>query len=667
MFDRVLIANRGEIAVRIIKTCRRLGISPVIVTSEADQGSLAVEMADEAVLVGPAPAAQSYLVIDRIVQAVRDTGAQAVHPGFGFLSENAAFAEALAAAGVTFIGPNPRAIAAMGDKIASKKLAKEAGVSTIPGWEGAVPDAKTARKAAEAIGLPVMIKASAGGGGKGMRVAHALSEVEAGFESARNEARASFGDDRILMERFVERPRHIEIQVLGDKHGHVLHIGERECSIQRRNQKVLEEAPSPFLDAETRAAMGAQAVALSQAVDYDSAGTVEFIVDPKREFFFLEMNTRLQVEHPVTEMVAGLDLVERMIRSAAGERLELTQADVDQRFVTGGWAVEARLYAEDPRRGFLPSIGRLKRFRPPAEGPMGPAVFRMDSGVREGDEISIYYDPMIAKMIAHGPDRAAAIDGLAEALDRMELEGVRANGDFLGAVVDQAAFRDGALHTGYLNEHFPDGFQGVAPDAEALALFAAAGTYAHTLEVGRAGTAAYPAPNAPREWRVNVAGALVTVHVIHAEGRGLEMAVDDGAPAHFETAWLPGDRVMAGRFGGRAFALTLKPTLIGYELARRGARVAVTTATPAAAALRAKLPVREAAAGDANVLSPMPGLVSAVKVNEGQEVKAGEPLVVVEAMKMENVIHAERDGAIKAVRVTAGDSVAADDVLVEFA
>ncbi len=667
MFDRVLIANRGEIAVRIMKTCRRLGISPVIVTSEADQGSLAVAMADEAVLVGPAPAAQSYLVIERILEAVQATGAQAVHPGFGFLSENAAFAEALAAAGVTFIGPNPRAIAAMGDKIASKKLAKDAGVSTIPGWEGAVPDAKTARKAAEAIGFPVMIKASAGGGGKGMRVAHALEEVEAGFESARNEARASFGDDRILMERFVERPRHIEIQVLGDTHGQVLHLGERECSIQRRNQKVLEEAPSPFLDPQTRAAMGAQAVALAQAVDYDSAGTVEFIVDPKREFFFLEMNTRLQVEHPVTEMVAGLDLVERMIRSAAGERLDLSQEDVDQRFASGGWAVEARLYAEDPRRGFLPSIGRLRRFRPPAEGPVGPATFRMDSGVREGDEISIYYDPMIAKMIAHGPDRAAAIDGLAHALDQLVVEGVRANGDFLAAVVSQDAFRAGALHTGYLGEHFPDGFQGVVPHGADLALLAAAGVYAHTLEVGRAGTAAYPAPDAPRDWRVDVGGALVDVCVSHTEGRGLAIAVGADAPAAFETAWLPGDRVMAGRFGATDFALTLKPTLIGYELARRGARVAVTPATPAAAALRAKLPVRAATAGDARVLSPMPGLVSAVKVDAGQDVKAGEPLVIVEAMKMENVIHAERDGAIKAVRVAAGDSVAADDVLVEFA
>ncbi len=666
MFQRILIANRGEIAVRIIKTCQRLGVSAAVVYSEADAASQAVEMADEAVPIGPAPAAESYLVIDKILDAVKRTGAEAVHPGFGFLSENADFARALADAGVAFVGPNPKAVEAMGDKIASKHLAAKAGVSTIPGHEGLVADAKTAKKAAEAIGFPVMIKASAGGGGKGMRIAHTMAEVEQGFESARNEARSAFGDDRILMERFVERPRHIEIQVLGDKHGTVLHLGERECSLQRRNQKVLEEAPSPYLDEATRAAMAGQAVELAQAVDYDSAGTVEFIVDPQKNFFFLEMNTRLQVEHPVTEMITGLDLVEQMMRVAAGEKLAMTQEDV--RF--DGWAVEARLYAEDPRRGFLPSIGRLKTYRPPAEGPLNGAQFRLDTGVVEGDRISLHYDPMIAKMIAYGADRITAIDGLAAALDHMRLEGLNANHDFLAAVLQQDAFRTGDLHTGYIAEHFPDGFAGGPLTDELRSLFAVFCAYATARDQERAQATARSKPSdpgpadAPHAWCVLMAGEDTQVDLTLRDG-GAQARLGDRVVT-LETHWRSGDRVATGLLNGLGFALTVTRTGVGYELARHGVRLEASAATPAAAALRAKLPVKDTAAGSAHVLSPMPGLVSSILAVEGQDVKAGEPLLVVEAMKMENVIHAHRDGVISAVCVAPGDSVAADAVLMEF-
>ena len=459
MFKKILIANRGEIAVRVIKTCQRLGIATVAVYSEADADSLAVEMADEAVFIGPPAPGESYLVLDKILDAIKQTGADAVHPGFGFLSENAAFPKALEEIGVAWIGPNVNAIDAMGDKIRSKQLAAKAGVSTIPGADGEINDADTALAAAKAIGYPVMLKASAGGGGKGMRIARSDAEVKEGFKAARNEAKSSFGDDRILIEKFIEEPRHIEIQVLGDKHGNVVHLNERECSVQRRNQKVLEEAPSPFLDKKTRAAMGEQAVSLSKAVDYDSAGTVEFIVDKEKNFYFLEMNTRLQVEHPVTELTTHLDLVEQMIRVAAGEPLGFKQSEVP----LDGWAVEARLYAEDPYRGFLPSIGRLKHFLEPAEGKLGEGQLRIDSGVREGDEISLFYDPMIAKVIGYGKTREIAIDTLAEALDRLHVDGLQSNAPFLSAVLDEQDFRSGRIHTGYIPEHFPEGFHGTAP------------------------------------------------------------------------------------------------------------------------------------------------------------------------------------------------------------
>src|SRR5215213_10030280 len=473
MFKKILIANRGEIACRIIRTARRMGIGTVAVFSEADRDALHVEMADEAVPIGPAPAAQSYLVIDNIIAACRETGAQAVHPGYGFLSEREAFPKALAEAGIVFIGPNKKAIAAMGDKIESKKAAAAAGVSTVPGFLGVIEDERHALRIAEEIGFPVMIKASAGGGGKGMRIAFSKAEVAEGFARARSEASSSFGDDRVFIEKFITNPRHIEIQVLGDKHGTVIHLNERECSIQRRNQKVIEEAPSPLLDAATRQRMGEQAVALAKAVGYDSAGTVEFVAGQDRSFYFLEMNTRLQVEHPVTELITGIDLVEQMIRVAAGEKLVLSQKDV----TLTGWALESRVYAEDPFRNFLPSIGRLVKYRPPVESTVGGITVRNDTGVQEGGEISIYYDPMIAKLVTHGPSRAAAIAAQSNALDAFVIDGIRHNIPFLSALMAHERWQAGRLSTGFIAEEFPEGFHPIAPEgamAETIAAVAAA-------------------------------------------------------------------------------------------------------------------------------------------------------------------------------------------------
>ena len=468
MFKKILIANRGEIACRVIKTARAMGIKTVAVYSDADRDALHVEMADEAVHIGPAAAAQSYLVIDNIIEAARRTGAEAVHPGYGFLSEREAFPVALAKAGVVFIGPNPKAIAAMGDKIESKKAAALAKVSTVPGYLGEIADVAQATRIADEIGYPVMIKASAGGGGKGMRIAHSKAEVADGFTSSRNEAKASFGDDRVFIEKFIVSPRHIEIQVLGDKHGNVVHLGERECSIQRRNQKVIEEAPSPLLDEATRRAMGEQAVALAKAVGYDSAGTVEFVAGQDRSFFFLEMNTRLQVEHPVTELVTGIDLVEQMIRVAAGEKLAFKQSDVKLK----GWAVESRIYAEDPYRGFLPSIGRLVKYRPPREGTANGVTVRNDTGVGEGGEISMYYDPMIAKLVTHASTRVAAIDAQAEALDAFRIDGIQHNIPFLTALMQHPRWRAGTISTGFIKEEYPDGFKPREPKGAELELLA---------------------------------------------------------------------------------------------------------------------------------------------------------------------------------------------------
>ncbi len=658
MFSKILIANRGEIAVRIIKTCRRMGIATVQVYSEADADSLAVEMADESVFIGPAPAAESYLVADKIIAAVRETGAEAVHPGFGFLSENAEFARRLRDEGIAFIGPNPEAIEAMGDKITSKKFAADAGVSTVPGHMGLIETPEEAVRIAADIGYPVMIKASAGGGGKGIRVAHSDADMAEGFAAVKAEARNAFGDDRVFLEKFIVSPRHIEIQVLGDKHGHVVHLFERECSIQRRNQKVIEEAPSPLLDEATRMAMGAQAVALAKAVNYDSAGTVEFVAGQDKSFYFLEMNTRIQVEHPVTELITGVDLIEQMIRSAAGEALAFKQDDLS----IHGWAIESRIYAEDPYRGFLPSIGRLSRYRKPDEGERADGtVVRNDSGVREGDEISMFYDPMIAKLCVWGPDRETAIAGMAVALEETHLEGVGQNLPFLSAVMDQARFQSGELATSYIADEFPDGFHGIEPDPFQLDVMVASAAMMHAFERART--------DAPDrfDWTVLIDG---TTHEVHLDltGEGLGIHHDDGRLMLMTDAdWRPGLPQLNATLDGRPFTVEVKRRPDGYDIRHRAARKRVRVLSPQVAGFYAGLPERKAPDTAKMILSPMPGLMVSVDVEPGQEIKAGQAVAVIEAMKMQNILRAERDATVKSVLVKAGDSVAADDILIEFA
>jgi propionyl-CoA carboxylase alpha chain len=659
MFSKILIANRGEIAVRIIKTCRRMGIKTVQVYSEADAGSLAVEMADEAVLIGPAPAAQSYLLQDRIVDAVRQTGAEAVHPGFGFLSENASFARRLEAEGITFIGPNPHAIEAMGDKITSKKFAAEAGVSTVPGHMGLIETTGEAVKIANQIGYPVMIKASAGGGGKGIRVAHGDDDMAEGFAAVKAEALNAFGDDRVFLEKFIIDPRHIEIQVLGDKHGNVVHLFERECSIQRRNQKVIEEAPSPLLDPETRAAMGAQAVALAKAVNYDSAGTVEFVAGQDKSFFFLEMNTRLQVEHPVTELITGVDLVEQMIRSAWGEKLAFGQDDLK----INGWAIESRIYAEDPYRGFLPSIGRLVRYEQPEEGPHDDGyVVRNDSGVREGDEISMFYDPMIAKLCAWGPTRDEALTGMARALEDTHLQGVGHNVPFLAAVMDQPRFRSGNISTSYIKDEFPDGFHGLRPDARQTQIMIAAAVAMNEIAAEQAGD-----PSDRTDWVVLIDKAPHGVDLSYDADEALLIAFTGGGHARLtEIDWRPGLAQFRAELDGEPFTAEVSRVADGYLIRHRAAKARVRVLTPHTAELYARLPEKVAADTSKLIASPMPGLVVSIPVTVGQEVKTGETVAIIEAMKMQNILKAERDGVVKAVSAAAGDPVAADDVLVEF-
>ncbi len=665
VFGKILIANRGEIACRVIKTARRMGIRTIAVYSEADRNALHVEMADEAVEIGPPPSAQSYLVIEKIVQSCRDTGAEAVHPGYGFLSEREAFAEALAGIGVAFIGPNVKAIAAMGDKIESKKLAVAAGVSTVPGFVGEIRDAAHARSIARDIGYPVMVKASAGGGGKGLRIVHHEKDLVQAIQSSQNEARASFGDDRLFIEKFVTEPRHIEIQVLGDRHGNVIYLGERECSIQRRHQKVIEEAPSPFLDAATRKAMGEQAVALAKAVGYDSAGTVEFIVDRERNFYFLEMNTRLQVEHPVTELVTGLDLVELMIRSAAGERLALRQEDVKLE----GWAVESRIYAEDPYRGFLPSTGRLVRYRPPPEGRHGDVTVRNDTGVYEGGEISIYYDPMIAKLCTHAPARLQAIDAMAEALDEFRIEGINHNIAFLNAIMHHTRFREGRLSTGFIAEEYSDGFHGRPLEADRARRFVAAAVAAKVLRTARAGaiSGALNGAHAPsHDYTVDIGEQRFAVSAARLH-EGTLRATIDGVACQAGVHWHPGETLLRLNEGGTHTTFQLARLAGGYRLSQGGTSVIAIVRSPAAAKLAALMPKKAAADTSKFLLCPMPGLVVSVNVTEGQEVKAGETLAVVEAMKMENVLNAERDGTIRKVNAKKGDSLALDDVILEFA
>ncbi|MGE3142700.1 MAG: acetyl-CoA carboxylase biotin carboxylase subunit [Hyphomonadaceae bacterium] len=665
MFGKILIANRGEIAVRIIKTARRMGIKTVVVYSEADRDSMAVDMADEGVFIGPPPAAQSYLVADKIIEAARKTGAEAIHPGFGFLSEKAEFAQRCADEKIVFIGPNPYAIQAMGDKIESKKTAAAANVSCVPGFIGEIEGVDHAVQISEEIGYPVMIKASAGGGGKGVRVAENRKDVEEGFPAVRAEAKASFGDDRIFIEKFVLKPRHIEIQVLGDKHGNVVHLFERECSIQRRNQKVIEEAPSALLDEKTRQAMGAQAVALAQAVKYDSAGTVEFVASgADKSFYFLEMNTRLQVEHPVTESITGLDLVEQMLRVAAGEPLAFKQKDLKIK----GWGIESRIYAEDPYRNFLPSIGRLRTYQPPQEGKTGQITVRNDAGVREGDEISMYYDPMIAKLVTHGPDRISAINAQADALDSFLIEGIQDNIPFLGAVMEEATFRSGNFTTAYIKEQFPQGFTGVAPNAAQKTLLAACAAFAHATISARAARASGRlngiGAKGRRDWVVILGHEHLPADVVLTEdGARLEL----GGKGHtLKTAWRPGDRVMTGELDGAAFAVKLKEQTEGYMLRYRGIAVRAIVASPRGAELHKKIPEKQKADMSKLIVSPMPGLVVSVDVTEGQEVKNGDGVAIVEAMKMQNIIRAERDGVVKKVHFEAGASVMADEVLVEL-
>ncbi|MBL8557858.1 MAG: acetyl/propionyl/methylcrotonyl-CoA carboxylase subunit alpha [Hyphomonadaceae bacterium] len=667
MFGKILIANRGEIAVRIIKTARRMGIKTVVVYSEADRDSMAVEMADEAVFIGPPPAAQSYLVIDKIVDAVRKTGAEAVHPGFGFLSEKVEFAERLAAEKIAFIGPNPKAIFAMGDKIESKRTAGAANVSTVPGFIGEIEGVKHAVQIAEEIGYPVMIKASAGGGGKGIRIAENRKEVEEGFPAVVAEAKGAFGDDRVFIEKFVLAPRHIEIQILGDKHGNVVHLFERECSIQRRNQKVIEEAPSPLLDEKTRAAMGEQAVALAKAVNYDSAGTVEFVASgADKSFYFLEMNTRLQVEHPVTEAITRLDLVEQMIRVAAGEKLAFKQKDLK----INGWAIESRIYAEDPYRNFLPSIGRLRRYRPPQEGKFGTVTVRNDAGVREGDEISMFYDPMIAKLVTHAPTRLEAIDAQARALDGFLIEGIQDNVPFLGAVMDETTFRSGNFTTAYIKQQFPDGFDGTAPTEDQRALLASCAAFAQALLSARAGQVSGQISgykvDATAE-RVVIFGEETIPVAVTLTEEGANVALNGGREVRLQSSWRPGQPVMEGRFGKEPFAVKIAPRPEGFRLRLRGVTETLIVTSPRAAALHKLIPPKPPADTSKSIVSPMPGLVVAIEVVAGQEVKSGEGVAIVEAMKMQNIIRAERDGVVSKVNVAAGASVAADEVLIELA
>ena len=670
MFKKILIANRGEIACRVIKTARKMGIKTVAVYSSADAEALHVEMADEAVHIGNAPASESYLVIDKIIAACKETGAEAVHPGYGFLSENAKFAQALADNGIAFIGPNIKAVEVMGDKIESKKFAKAAKVNTVPGDLSVIKDTADAIRVAGTIGYPVMIKASAGGGGKGMRIAWSEAEVAEGFASSKSEAKSSFGDDRIFIEKFVTQPRHIEIQVLGDKHGNVIYAMERECSIQRRNQKVIEEAPSPFLDEATRKAMGEQAVALAKAVDYESAGTVEFIVDKDRNFYFLEMNTRLQVEHPVTELITGIDLVEQMIRVAAGEKLSIKQSDVK----INGWAIESRIYAEDPYRNNLPSTGRLVRYQPPKEETTKGLTIRNDTGVYEGGEISIYYDPMIAKLCTHGPDRATAIEHMSVALDQFRIEGIRHNIPFLGAIMEHPRWKSGNITTGFIAEEFPDGFHGVELAEARQVKLASVAVYMNKIHADRAvlitGQLSGRPRKLPGEWVVQIGAwsQIVRAQMIDA---GLEISfVDDKGKQTSEhlvvSDWVPGQSVFVGKVDGQPIVVQLDRAKQGYQLSYRGSNVLVVVRTTAGHRLAALMPEKIAADTSKFLLCPMPGLVKSIAVEEGQDVKVGDTLAVVEAMKMENILRAEKDCKIAKISAKAGDSLAVDAVIMEF-
>ncbi len=665
MFSKILIANRGEIACRVIKTARKMGIKTVAIYSDADRNALHVAMADEAVHIGPPPANQSYIVIDKVMQAIRQSGAEAVHPGYGFLSENSKFAEALDAEGVAFVGPPVGAIEKMGDKITSKKIAQEAGVSTVPGYMGLIEDAEEAVRISQEIGYPVMIKASAGGGGKGMRIAWNDTETREGFQSSKNEAANSFGDDRIFIEKFVTQPRHIEIQVLADSHGNCIYLGERECSIQRRNQKVVEEAPSPFLDPGTRKAMGEQACALAKAVGYTSAGTVEFIVDGEKNFYFLEMNTRLQVEHPVTELITGVDLVEQMIRVAHGEKLSIRQSDVK----LNGWAMESRLYAEDPYRNFLPSIGRLSTYRPPAESSTETSVVRNDTGVFEGGEISMYYDPMIAKLCTWAPDRLGAIEHMRLALDRFEVEGIGHNLPFLSAVMDHPKFVKGDMTTAFIAEEYPDGFEGVILEEAALKSIAASCAAMNRVAEIRRTKVSGRLDNHERkvgdDWVVTLQGTSFRVK-IDADPKGSDVVFEDGVSLRVSGDWTPGKTLADMTVNGETLVMKIGKISGGFRVRSRGADLKVHVRTPRQAELAGWMIEKLPPDTSRLLLCPMPGMIVKVDVAEGEEVQEGQALCTVEAMKMENILRAEKKCTISKINVSAGESLSVDDVIMEF-
>ena len=659
MLKKILVANRGEIACRVFITAKKMGIATVAVYSDADRDSLHVQMADEAVHIGPSVSSDSYLAINKIIQACLDTGADAVHPGYGFLSENGHFRDSLDAAGIIFIGPSKEAIESMGDKITSKRIAEQAGVNTIPGYTDVVRDADHAIEISAEIGYPVMLKASSGGGGKGMRVANNDGDCREGFERATNEAKSSFGDDRIFIEKYIQQPRHIEIQVMADSQGNVIYLGERECSIQRRHQKVIEEAPSPFLDNETRKKMGEQSCALARAVNYQSAGTVEFIADADMNFYFLEMNTRLQVEHPVTELVTGQDLVELMIRVASGEKLMLTQNDV----TLSGWAIEARVYAEDPLRNFLPSTGRLVKYREPK----GEGV-RVDSGVYEGGEISIFYDPMIAKLITYGDDRSQSITRMVDALDNYYIRGVNHNISFLNALMVHPRFVDGDLTTNFIADEFPDGFHAdlvVQNDPEIAVVVAAS---VHQLDCERAGLLSDQLEGhevePSNEWIVIIADQRRSVRVrLTDTGYLVEL---DGQDYCIFTEWRLGDPLFKAVINDVNVSVQVEPVASGYRLFYRGTEINAQVISPRAADFMKHMLFKPPQDMSKFLLSPMPGLLVNLSVNEGQEVKEGEELAVVEAMKMENSLRATKDGVVGNIEAEQGDSLAVDQIILEF-
>ena len=665
MFDRLLIANRGEIACRVMQTAKQMGIKTIAVFSDADRQALHVQMADESVNIGPPPANQSYIDIEKVISAVEETKANAVHPGYGFLSENAKFAKALSDIGVTFIGPPERAIKSMGDKITSKKIAQDAGVNTVPGYMGIINDDKEAVRISKEIGYPVMIKASAGGGGKGMRIAWNDTEVKEGYESSKNEAASSFGDDRIFIEKFVTQPRHIEIQVLADTQGNCIYLGERECSIQRRNQKVVEEAPSSFLDEKTRRDMGEQACKLAKAVGYHSAGTVEFIVDKDKNFYFLEMNTRLQVEHPVTELITGVDLVEQMIFIAAGKPLSISQKDIK----LNGWAIESRLYAEDPYRNFLPSIGRLTRYRPPTEVKEKAVIVRNDTGVFEGGEISMYYDPMIAKLCTWAPNRAKAIEQMRTALDRFELEGIGHNLPFLSAVMDHERFVSGNITTAFIAEEYPDGFNGVdLSDDKIIDLAACAAAMNRVAEIRRTKISGRMDNHERRvgdDWVVQISGKVFSVNV-SADTNGANVIFEDKTSIRITGDWFPGKKIANMNANGNKLVIKMSKLTGGFRMRTRGADLKVLVRSPRQAELSEYMQEKLPPDTSKMLLCPMPGLIVKIDVKAGQEVQEGQPLCTVEAMKMENILRAERTGTIAKINSNVGDSLAVDDVILEF-